>query len=56
MKASQTASPDHGIGHVSNVEAQLKLGDYMYWGLGTAVDLEGAVAHYRTASEARSAS
>ena len=38
-----------------NVEAQLKLGDYMYWGLGTAVDLEGAVAHYRTASEARSA-
>jgi len=38
-----------------NVEAELKLGDYKYYGFGTPVDLEAAVSHYRTASEARSA-
>lgn len=38
-----------------NVEAELKLGDYKYYGHGTTVDLEAAVGHYRAASEARSA-
>ena len=38
-----------------NVEAELKLGDYSFYGLGQESDLERAVAHYRTASESRSA-
>jgi len=38
-----------------NVEAELKLGDYHYYGYGTPVDLEAAVSHYRAASEQRSA-
>ena len=38
-----------------NVEAEVKLGDYFYYGHGTAVDLEASVAHYRTAADARSA-
>lgn len=31
--------------------AQVKLGDYHYYGLGTAVDYETAATHYRLASE-----
>lgn len=31
--------------------AQVKLGDYHYYGLGTAVDYETAASHYRLASE-----
>lgn len=31
--------------------AQLKLGDYHYYGLGTKVDYELAANHYRQASE-----
>ncbi|CAH2044650.1 unnamed protein product, partial [Iphiclides podalirius] len=31
--------------------ARVKLGDYHYYGLGTAVDLEAAAYHYRVASE-----
>lgn len=31
--------------------AQVKLGDYHYYGLGTAVDYEAAASHYRLASE-----
>lgn len=31
--------------------AQVKLGDYHYYGLGTSVDYEIAASHYRTASE-----
>lgn len=31
--------------------AQVKLGDYHYYGLGTAVDYETAASHYRIASE-----
>jgi SEL1 protein len=31
--------------------AQVKLGDYHYYGLGTPVDYEAAAAHYRLASE-----
>jgi SEL1 protein len=38
-----------------NVEAELKLGDYHYYGHGTPVDLEAAVYHYRVAAEARNA-
>ena len=38
-----------------NVEAELKLGDYCYYGWGQDADMERAVAHYRTASESRSA-
>lgn len=38
-----------------NVEAELKLGDYYFYGYGTAVDLEAAVFHYRAAAEARNA-
>ena len=38
-----------------NVEAELKLGDYCYYGWGQDADMERAVAHYRTAAEARSA-
>lgn len=30
-----------------NVEAELKLGDYHYYGFGMPVDLEQAVYHYR---------
>lgn len=29
----------------------MKLGDYYYYGLGTAVDYEAAATHYRLASE-----
>ena len=38
-----------------NIEAELKLGDYKFYGYGTERDLEAAVSHYRAASEARSA-
>ena len=38
-----------------NVEAELKLGDYHYYGLGTPVDLEASVTHYRAAAESRNA-
>lgn len=31
--------------------AQVKLGDYHYYGLGTAVDYEQAALHYRLASD-----
>lgn len=31
--------------------AQVKLGDYHYYGLGTSVDYETAAGHYRTASD-----
>lgn len=31
--------------------AQVKLGDYYYYGLGTNVDYETAAMHYRVASE-----
>lgn len=31
--------------------AQVKLGDYHYYGLGTMVDYETAASHYRSASE-----
>lgn len=31
--------------------AQLKLGDYHYYGLGTEIDFELAANHYRQASE-----
>lgn len=31
--------------------AQVKLGDYHYYGLGTPVDYEMAATHYRLASE-----
>lgn len=31
--------------------AQVKLGDYYYYGLGTVVDYEAAAMHYRIASE-----
>jgi SEL1 protein len=31
--------------------AQVKLGDYHYYGMGTPVDYEAAAAHYRLASE-----
>jgi len=37
-----------------NIDAELKLGDYHYYGYGIPVDLEAAVAHYRTASDSRS--
>ena len=37
-----------------NIEAEVKLGDYAYYGHGCEVDLEAAVAHYRTAADARS--
>jgi len=36
-----------------NVEAELKLGDYHYYGYGMATDLEEAVIHYRVSAEAR---
>ena len=38
-----------------NAAAELKIGDYYYYGLGTAVNYRKAVAHYRAASEARNA-
>lgn len=38
-----------------NVAAELKIGDYYFYGLGTAVNYRSAVAHYRAASEARNA-
>ena len=38
-----------------NVDAELKLGDYHYYGYGVPVDLEEAVVNYRVAAEARSA-
>ena len=37
-----------------NIEAEVKLGDYAYYGLGMATDLEASVAHYRTAADTRS--
>ena len=37
------------------MEAELKLGDYAFYGYGSDVDWEAAVAHYRSAAEARSA-
>mmetsp|Transcript_60819 Transcript_60819/g.120397 ORF Transcript_60819/g.120397 Transcript_60819/m.120397 type:complete len:156 (-) Transcript_60819:337-804(-) len=40
---------------LGNIDAELKLGDYHYYGYGTPIDLEAAVAHYRAASDARSA-
>jgi len=36
-----------------NVEAELKLGDYHYYGVGVGIDKEAAVHHYRAAAEAR---
>jgi SEL1 protein len=36
-----------------NVEAELKLGDYHYYGVGVGTDKEAAVHHYRAAAEAR---
>jgi len=38
-----------------NVDAQIKLGDYHYYGRGTKADPEQAVAHYRLASEGQNA-
>jgi len=38
-----------------NVEAELKLGDYHYYGFGMTADLEESVAHYRVAAESRNA-
>jgi len=38
-----------------NVAAELKLGDYHYYGHGVPIDLEAAVGHYRAAAEARNA-
>jgi len=38
-----------------NVEAEVKLGDYHYYGYGIAADMEEAVSHYRLAAEARNA-
>jgi len=38
-----------------NVQAELKLGDYYYYGYGVAVELEQAVHHYRAAAESRNA-
>eukprot|EP00960_Hanusia_phi_P071185 767491-Hanusia_phi.AAC.5 len=38
-----------------NSAAELKIGDYYYFGMGTAVNFRKAVAHYRAASEARNA-
>jgi hypothetical protein len=38
-----------------NVVAELKIGDYYFYGFGTAVNFRSAVAHYRAASEARNA-
>lgn len=35
--------------------AQVKLGDYYYYGLGTSVDYETAASHYRLASEQHNA-
>lgn len=32
-----------------NVEAEVKLGDYHYYGYGIPTDLEKAVSHYRCA-------
>jgi len=31
--------------------ARIKLGDYHYYGLGTNIDYEQAIQHYRVASE-----
>lgn len=31
--------------------AQVKLGDYHYYGFGTSIDYEAAASHYRMASE-----
>eukprot|EP00744_Colponema_vietnamica_P016525 GILI01023194.1.p1 GENE.GILI01023194.1~~GILI01023194.1.p1 ORF type:complete len:350 (+),score=53.21 GILI01023194.1:102-1052(+) len=36
-----------------NVEAEVKIGDYHYWGLAGMEDYEKAAAHYRLASEQR---
>ena len=36
-------------------QAEIKLGDYHYYGLGTPVDYEGSVKHYRAAAESRNA-
>ena len=38
-----------------NAAAELKIGDYYYYGRGTAVNYRKAVSHYRAASEARNA-
>jgi len=38
-----------------NVDAEIKLGDYFYFGHGTPVDLKAAVGHYRAACDQRSA-
>lgn len=40
--------------HQGNVDAELRLGDYHYYGYGTPVDLDAAVTHYRVAAEVRS--
>lgn len=34
--------------------ARIKLGDYYYYGLGTSVDYEQAIQHYRVAGEQQS--
>uniref|UniRef100_A0A7S4UA39 Uncharacterized protein n=1 Tax=Guillardia theta TaxID=55529 RepID=A0A7S4UA39_GUITH len=38
-----------------NSAAELKIGDYYYYGMGTSINFRKAVAHYRAASEARNA-
>lgn len=37
--------------HTGSVPARIKLGDYHYYGLGTEVDYEQAIQHYRVAGE-----
>lgn len=37
--------------YLGNTAARLKLGDYHYYGMGTEVDYETAIQHYRVAGE-----
>lgn len=39
------------MSHAGNTIARIKLGDYHYYGMGTDVDYEQAIQHYRVAGE-----
>ena len=55
MQDNETMAMYRLAAQQGNVEAELKLGDYHYYGLGTPVDLEASVTHYRAAAESRNA-
>ena len=44
----------YSVCYTGSTVARIKLGDYHYYGLGTTVDYEQAIQHYRVAGEQQS--